>query len=275
MSFEQKTPFRREIVSIAPLPSIIDNLDQLTEEEWKRGLLAWHTKEMSEVVAPYTDHLVSRQALPDYKTFELPGAHTFYEEEGLDLLIHQSNLRGIFAIAAQGATLSLIERMNRDKDANGQSPEGDLAHGGANSVFISMQTKGPGRAHFNDPFTRAWNAPEAIIVYKHELLDRIDWYAYNNDEFGETSEHFMKKRPSPTEFFRSQFKKNNSLNEIVMPHGIANEDIDVIVLQTQEAVRLMIQSLQDKSITQIGGRPLTEILVTKAQFAYNRNKSDE
>jgi hypothetical protein len=275
MSFEQNTPFRHEIVSTAPLPSIIENFEGLTEEEWSKRLLAWHAKETVEMVVPYADRLVSRQILADYSTYELPGVHTIYEEEGLDLLIHQSSLRGIFAIALQVATLSLIERMNRDKDATGQSPEGDLVHGGANSVFISMLTKGPGRAYFNDPITRVWNAPEAIIVYKHELLDRIDWYAYNSDEFGETSEHFMKKRPSPTEFFRSQWKKNNSLNEIVMPHGIPNEDIDVIVLQTQDAIRLMMQNLQDNNITQIGGRPLAEIFVTKAQFASDRNKSVE
>ena len=275
MSIEQQTSIRREIISIAPLPSIIDNLDKLTNEEWKRGLLAWHAKESPEEIAQYTDHLEPRQILPNYKTFELPGVHKFYEEEGLDLLIHQSSLLGVIALLEQGAALSLIERLNRDKDAGGQSSEGDLAHGGANGVFLSMQTKGPGRVHFMDPFTRIWNAPEAIIVYKHNLLDRIDWYAYNSDEFGETSEHFMEKRPSPTEFFRSQFKKNDSLNEIVMPHGIANEDIDIIVLQTSEAVRSIIQKLQKNGIAQIGGRLLSEILVTKSQFISSRNNNNE
>lgn len=273
MSRNREMSIDPRIVSISPLPDIIENRDLLSLHVWGQRLLAWHVKESPEVIAAFVSHLAPRQVLPDYQTLELPGVHKLYEEEGLDLLLHQSSVQGILGLAIDGATLSLIERMSRDPHADGQSVEGDLEHGGANSVFLSMLTKGPGRAHFRDPWMRTWNRPEAFIVYKHELLDRIDWFAYDKDEFGETSERVLDRRPSPLEFFRNQYSLNRPTNEIMMPHGIANEDIDCIVLQTEDGVQAMVDMLRDRGISQIGGRSLENILITKEQFAQRRMAS--
>ena len=58
-----------------------------------------------------------------------------------------------------------------------------------------------------------------------------------------------------------------------MPHGIANEDIDCIVLQTEDGVHAMVDMLRDRGISQIGGRSLENILITKEQFAQRRMAS--
>lgn len=275
MSLERNNRFRSAIVSTAPLPSIVENRNLLPLNEWKQELLAWHVKESPAAIAEFVSFLQPRQVLPDYTTLELPGVHKLYQQEGLDLLLHCSSLQGILGMATQGAALSLIERMNRDRYADGQSPEGDLEHGGANSVFLSMLTKGPGRAFFRDPMAQTWNRPEAIVIYKHELLDRIDWFAYDTDEFGETSESFMQRRPSPLAFFRSQYRDNRSKNEIMMPHGIANEDIECILLQTEDDVFALASALKERGITRIGGRSLENVLMPKAQFIRHRKELTE
>ncbi|MBP7898889.1 hypothetical protein KAZ92_03010 [Candidatus Gracilibacteria bacterium] len=266
----QKNSVYYDIVSVSPLPDIITNWNTLPEKEWKQELLAWHLKLPANDIAEKIPLLTATPVTPEYKTFTLPNQYKAYEKEGLGLLVHRLSLRGLLEIARTGAAVSLIKRMEKTKDAGGRSTESDLARGGANGVFLSMQTTGPGKIHFKDPFSYLGERSEAIIIYKHKVLDRIDWYAYNSDEFGRTDKAFMDSRPNPLEFFKQQSKTNSQINEIIFPHAIRNDDIETIVLRDAEEVLIILETLEKEGITHINGEPLKDIIVSEASFKYSQ-----
>lgn len=255
--------------TLRPLPTIIENTEGLSSEEWRIGLLAWHHKldGVDVVVASDAKKLVQKRVIDGYATLESPGEYKEYEAMGLDVLFHRTSFEGVLKLVQEGAIFSFAERLNKGEETSPtRSGASDLNGGGANSVFLSMRTSGPGRGFNTNVFRYAGQESDAIVTYKSRLLDRIDWYAYDDDEFGRTTEDCMANRPTPQEFFQHQFTRNNPANELMFPHGVANDDIGEIVFRSPSLADEMIQSLRAKGISTIAGKPLAEVIISNKTF---------
>lgn len=252
-------------IEVRPLPAIIE------KPESGEALRDWHHKGNANNREAVSLSPVS--VTPEYSTWEEKGAHKEYLEKGLDFIYQRTSFDGILKIIQNGATISAVEAKKKDGNYFGRSVEQDFETGGANSVFLSILAKGPGRKYNEDPFAyTATNRSDVFVEYDSDILDRLDWYAYNNDNFGSTREEDLSERPSPVEFFEAQNKVNNQQNEVCFPHAIQNKKIKRIVVEGTDSRNYLLERFVQEGVTHLNGQRIENIVVTKKKFDFDRSQ---
>lgn len=216
-------------------------------------------------------HKIDREssgAISDLKTRELADGYVVTEEVGANesyiganefVLLHTSPIDNLAQVLKYG----LISRMERYKRGIGQKnipATPDMESGGADSVFVGCFSLD------NENLKMLMPNSGVTFVFKSELLDRTDWYAYNSAKFGSTKAEDLAERPNPADFFTAQRENNILSNEIMLRRMISIDYIDAIIVKNEERRNLIAAMLKSNGITEVAGQPVDQILVTEEIF---------
>ncbi|WP_331736294.1 hypothetical protein OG605_39485 (plasmid) [Streptomyces xanthophaeus] len=141
----------------------------------------------------------------------------------------------------------------------GMSEQADKMTGGANSVFLRVKKTpsqpGGGRLIWDDPSV---------------LMQRSDYYAYNGDHYGAINPaHHNYNAGAITRDPMKIAQFTGSSNEIMFRNGIdllGAEAPSRIVCHTAAERSSILASLTSRGITQLGGKPVEDVLCTEADY---------
>lgn len=128
------------------------------------------------------DHFIDdarfAEVVPGHISVVVPGQAEAYKKAGISGIVHTiQNTDKIAEMIASGNLSSTSERLATRKVIKGMSSSEDLESGGAEYVFTRLVTD-----KANNPSV----GYSAAISFNLELLDRADWFAYPQDEYGST-----------------------------------------------------------------------------------------
>ncbi|MFO0726584.1 MAG: hypothetical protein U1E65_22550 [Myxococcota bacterium] len=164
-----------------------------------------------------------------------------------------------------GGQKSSVTRYDEGILISGMSSSADFKTGGARSVFTRLVTRSaieaarrPGADHhatFND-----WSGERPFkLILDRKILARTDWYGFTGDQFGETGKVTAENRG--VKIVKAIDQNYSSYNEIMFPIGNDPRFVRAVVTGTEEQRQQLIEHLQAKGLTEIGGRPLEEAVI--------------
>jgi hypothetical protein len=224
------------LVNVLEVPEGLQRPDEEAEFQYKAERYRWHHRtedgppslaEIEEIKA-----LKRKEVFPGYHTMVSEGKHLQYEEAYGEFAAYHSvfSIDSLASILQNGGLMSSHERYSRGLILSGTSTKADFTTGGADSVFTRTIAE---RARL-DAFDE--RPGQITLVFKPEIYDRTDWYAYEDDQYGATDSRF-KERKSPEELLASQLEAYRSTNEQMFRTGIALEDIAAIAVTTNNLVK--------------------------------------
>lgn len=167
--------------------ALADRLDKggdVTPAELHAALTA------AEVPPAFVEQAYFAEGAPGHLSVIVPGQSEAYARRGVHALYHTMGNAETFAyIAADGALMSTKDRLQVGKVFRGMSSDEDLRTGGADFVFTRQVTTSTG-----NPDAQLMSG--GAIIFKADVLDRADWFAYAGDNFGTT---LSGDRGAPTE----------------------------------------------------------------------------
>jgi len=245
----------------------LDKPREEDEKQYRESRYMWHhkTEVLPENFEELENNIKRQEVFPGYSTMIEEGKHKEYQEKSQYALFHTIlSDEHLLNIIAAGGLMSTHERAKKGLLVNGKSSMSDLKTGGADSVFTRMVTKEGIKSYSQD------TVPDLGInfVFKPDLLDRTDWYAYNEDKYGSTDPEKFSKRQSPEEIFQTQKEIGFSYaNEQMFRTGIPMEKVAAIACKDDDAVKNVLRTLMKNNITEINGVPIEKFVVKTEVFS--------
>ncbi|MCL2002082.1 hypothetical protein FWG76_01610, partial [Candidatus Saccharibacteria bacterium] len=255
-----------EILSELGVADGLSEVDAASEALYKKNSYLWHHKIDSADAAQEAAalNLQRQEVFPEYFALVDEGKQAEYQERFGELLpVHELYTAdyGDIANILQNGLLSSSERYRRGLLRSGMSTSTDFGTGGADSVFVRTRKKGEFKP-----------TEKATIAFKPEIYERTDWYAYGNDEYGRTDALTFGKRLSPEELFGSTYL--SSTNEQMFRMGIGPNAIDAVYMPTETDRAALVQELQQRGITEIGGKKIEDVIQDRMQLLDEVEKAD-
>ncbi|TKS96398.1 hypothetical protein [Streptomyces lasalocidi] len=175
-------------------------------------------------------------------------------------LTHNLNGGDLASLLGTGVLASTEKRAVMGIGGNlGMSEQDDKMTGGANSVFLRVKktpsSPGGGRLIWDDPSV---------------LMQRSDYYAYNGDHYGAINPaHYNYNAGAITRDPMKIANFSGSSNEIMFRNGIdllGAEAPSRIVCHTAAERSSILASLTARGITQLGGKPVEDVLCTEYDY---------
>ncbi len=235
--------------------------DRLSETEYKVARYTWHHKieEGEEAYVP-VGKLVRQEVFPGYSTIVETGKSEEYERRhGEIALIHQVQNDAVLPKLLRNGLVATHERFRRGVKAVGMSSEEDLGTGGADSVFVRTVTEKSLKDGKDDESTY----DNTVLVLKPELMDRTDWYAYANDQYGTTDRSTFDTRLTPDGLLERLGEQGwgwMTSNEQMFRTGIPVEAIAGVSVGSPEHREQLITSLHESGITEVNGVPVEDFV---------------
>ena len=196
--------------------------------------------------------LTKVQVSPGYSTYAEPGRGEAFAKKhpGFRGLLHDLHTVKATAGALMNGLYSTLGRWSRGLATHGASSESDMGRGSGDSVF-----------------TRLWrdDQPKEIngvaILIKPDTLDRTDWYAYHDDQYGEIDNHSFESRETPAKFLSKQHANGGQTfgNEVMVRRMIPPEAFDTVLVEPGRAGEID-QMLRKAGVTHVGGRPVDDVV---------------
>ena len=139
----------------------------------------------------------------------------------------------------------------------GDSEKQDKYSGGANSVFLRVQSNSALKANPGYGAALIWDNP-------HSLLSRSDYYGYNSDHYGAINpknNNFNAKAKTTDPYKIAAF--DSSSNEVMLRNGIdlfGAEAPDRIVCGSASERTNLLNLFASRGVTHLKGKPVTEIV---------------
>ncbi|MEU5959311.1 hypothetical protein [Streptomyces sp. NPDC047525] len=142
----------------------------------------------------------------------------------------------------------------------GMSEQDDKMTGGANSVFLRVQSSkdylGGGVLIWDDPTV---------------LMRRSDYYAYNGDHFGAVNpDHYKYSKNAMTQDPMKIAQFTGGANELMFRNGVdllGAEAPSRIVCQSANERKTILASFAARGITELGGKPAEDVLCLADDYA--------
>ena len=254
------------------IPSALSKVSKEAEQNYKTARYKWqHAIEedlTSEQIAK-AKALEYEEVFPGYTTLVEKGIHKEYFKEGNEdiratHLLYEDNFKSVYNILTHGL-MSTTERFSRGIMRNGMSSNVDIDTGGADNVFTRItNSKHRKQIHGN------------LIIFKPELFDRTDWYAYGYDNYGSTYEENFSDRLSPKEAIAQISDDEDILcnNEQMFRTGIGANYIESIMVDPINRNKY-IKWLKEKGIEEFDGRNIEEVIISRESFVSDSEDADE
>ena len=244
------------------IPGALNEVSGESEKEYKTARYKWEHKLSGELTPEQEAEIGKMQreeVFPGYTTFVEKGKHKEYLEK------YGEDIRAVHTIYALGKDIEAVyqllscglfsstERFNRGVPVDGWSSREDLNSGGADSVFTRLKGKEEREGKM-----------DLQIVFKPEIFDRTDWYAYEWDESGSTEDDVFETRLSPDELFALRDSSGfPSMNEQMFKTGIGPDYIESVQTDSYFSRENLVEELKSMGLTEVGGRPIEEIIVSR------------
>ena len=238
----QNAPGRMSELNGLTGKALTDKLDTMLTEE---GL----TKRVG--------NLVTQTAFDGYSTVVEQGISKEYSKAGLRYVWAGVNSDDAVVSILQGkGFMSTNTRSLAGMDFTGASPESDMGTGGSDSVFtrIGVQMKKGSQPRFDNCYMGGGYR----IIISPEVMERTDWYAYDHDNYGSTSD--LASRSTPLDFINSMATKYRSGNEIMFRRGIPKEQFTGIVCPSDVKRAKLLDKLKKAGITKVNGVPIQDFV---------------
>jgi len=220
--------------------------DEEAEKNYKLARFLWHHKInledlTPEEIASIDQKLVRQEVVQGYSTMVEPGKHKEYLDQTPFAIYHAVYTQeAIFKILQAGGLISTHERFRRGAAVAGQSSGEDLDTGGADSVFTRICSS-------NDQENSQLYG-KCHLIFNPDILDRTDWYGYQEDLYGTTSPTYFSGRVAPERMFERA--KNSGLsecNEQMFRYGISADKIIAVATPARGGLRDMIVGILMRS----------------------------
>jgi hypothetical protein len=212
--------------------------------------------------------LSTEKVFPGHFTTVNPSQSEEYEAHGVKYLFSGVRKKEhVVSILKSDGMMGTMERYQRGIIFNGASSAADLRTGGADYVFTRMVT--PNAA--GKKISSSYAAGDYQLVYKPDILDRTDWFAYNKDNYGNTKDEKFENRLTGKELVDSVDAggyggKFATSNEVMFQRGIPSSDVDRIMTPTQQKKDDLIAALTEAGITEVGGKPLDQAIEVRDTY---------
>jgi hypothetical protein len=207
-----------------------------------------------------TKIILKEDVLKDVYAKVQDGYLTYYWDMGKGSLdrvaefYHDSGARHIHHMFKNGALISSENRtlMGITDFKTGMSPIQDAKVGGSNGVFLRMRRKDAvgnlldNQLHVGGGRVR-W-------VFDTSELNRLDWYAYSRDRYGDTS-FISSKFGGRTKHLISKEAMDKS-NEVIMRNYMSLDHLKEIQVSSESARNFVIKLLKDNGITRFKGKAI-------------------
>ena len=257
------------------IPDALAEVPADSEREYKTARYNWQHKiidnqSRTPEASSSSEHLEKREVFPGYTTFVDKGKyHEYLKKYGADLRpvhhLYDNSADSIFRVLT-GGLMSTTERFSRGLIQRGMSSATDIDTGGADNVFTRILDKKRRNGEYG-----------TLIVFRPELFDRTDWYAYDHDKYGTTEETSFKNRFSPEKLFarlHDAISNNENYphgNEQMFRTGIGPEYIESIEVDPRLYDKL-VEQLKSHGLTEVNGKPIEDIIVAREAPDYLKGK---
>jgi len=149
-----------------------------------------------------------------------------------------------------GAMVSTVEKMRLGIMPSGMSPLQDMRTGGANYFFTRIKN------------VDKYNPGSGTLVFKKNMLRRMDAISYNHDAYGETKGNYVRKHRQSS-IDELKYASGNSSNETIFKTSVTMLDnIDYIVTNSYDREKVL-ESFKKRGITELpDGRKIEDVVVT-------------
>ncbi len=238
-------------------------------EEYNIPLEKRTTKQMEQLLKSKgidptrADKLVEKEVWPGYKTFVEEGISKEYKKAGADYLFagignSPKTVVEIFSPDSPGL-MSTLQRYHNGILKGGASPTDDIMSGGADSAFVRLVPK---NARGYCSFKAHYKGAGYRIHVDIKELERTDWYAYDNDNYGGTGkDRDFDKRMSAKEFISSLNNHYTISNEVMFRKGIRKESITCISCDDDKLRTNLIEEFKKAGITEINGKKVENFVI--------------
>lgn len=242
------------LVGLGTDENLLSPTDEKSDELLVKELYKLNTKKTT----PPEDIKFERRAISDgYETIVIPDRHKAYKEKyGSFATFHRFyNTEGILQVLSNGM-LSSHQRYRQGILVDGWSTWEDFKRGGANSVFTRTISEHTEQREFGMSFLNGIN-----LIFNPKIWDRLDFYLYSSDCFGNTSDEFFKNRLSPEEYLSQiadgTYGKNN---EQMFRRCIPIDMFMGILVRSRKEKAHMIKELKEAGIFNINGKSLNSFI---------------
>jgi len=249
---------------------ISNGLNEPSAEESKNYLKvqhAWSNKiDTAEASGDLPANIQRKEVFDGYSTAVEDGRHKKYEGKTPFALFHEVRRAHQLPAIMQGGLLSTHERLKRGITTEGLSSKSDMLGGGGDSVFTRMITKeGADKAP-----NKLWTRYAPTLILSPDLVDRTDWYAYNQDHSGATDSYLMDKRQTMDDILSQQAQEGfQPDNEMMFRTGIPPEKILGVACEDEEARSQILAEFQKAGMKEVNGMPVEQfVVITKDRSGY-------
>ncbi len=171
----------------------------------------------AEVPPAFLQQAYYAEAAPGHVSVIVPGQSEAYARRGVRALYHTMGNAETFAfIAKDGALMSTKDRLQVGKVFRGMSSDEDLRSGGADFVFTRQVTSAIGNPG-------SYEMRGGAIIFKADVLDRADWFAYSGDRYGTT---LAGDRGKPSEAVRAVAQRAYQALKAKGDPAVQSQDFD-------------------------------------------------
>jgi len=213
------------------------------------------------------------EVYPGYFTVVDPSLSSELYKDGARWLYSTGdNPERIFQMLTGGQKASLT-RFQEGILIQGKSSSSDFGTGGAYSVFTRLVTEKAIETYKNKPDVstgysyggsdKGWNdwggsRPYKLVINR-SILDRTDWYGYNGDNFGRTTN--LKPENHGSELVKTINAKFSTSNELCFPIGNDTAYIDYVACSTEDQKKALVDLLTSKGMTEWHGKPIADFVI--------------
>ncbi len=178
---------------------------------------------------------------------------------GVHSVYHQFSDDNLEAIFKSGQAFCTSTRWSKGIFKGGMSPTEDLVKGGATEMFTRMHLKSS---------LGSWYNEKPALVFPVKFLQRLDCYCYATDQYGSKMPGVFNQRISPEQLAKQLQSYYVTNHEIMFRDALPVAQAAYLVVSDPGSY---IKRLEAIGVTQIGGRPLKEAVITRSKFASINN----
>lgn len=146
--------------------------------------------------------------------------------------------------------------------SGGASESSDVLTGGSDAVFTRIGVNA------TRPYEDSFLGGRYRVLIDPEELNRTDWWAYANDNYGNAkldtagtcASVGFADRQTPIEFIKAMKKDYRCGNEIMFPKGISSEKFIGVSVQDDNLRNKLLQKFKDRGVKEINGVPVEDFV---------------
>ena len=255
------------------LDDLLLNPDNEAETILKKSRLVWQNvphriQELNgltpEQIPDKLDMIIRQEKIDPKRINNMKMAKVFdgystYVEDGIADTYKKVGLKYVWAGISDGDDIvkviqspGLMSNNNRfiaGMRRTGASPVEDFRTGGSDNVFVRLGVKNENKPRFDN----CYHGNRYRILIDPKVMERTDWYAFENDSFGTSEASALADCPSPVDFINHMSTSYKSGNEIMFRHGIAKESFIGISCQTNALRAELLEKFKQAHITAVNG----------------------